>query len=232
MSDGTQARLDQDPLLTSVPEAEGYKVLGGVVLYQKLGQGGMGAVYRGRHLRLNIDVAVKVMDPPAGIQASQSGEFVRRFVREAQTAASIQHSNLIRVYDVNSEAGVHFLIMDFVDGESASDRLKRKAGPGPRRGLGEAEAVEITLGAAEGLAEAHRRGIVHRDVKPDNIMIDKEGRVRVTDLGLAKAASGESDSAPSLLTQTQAAMGTPSYMPPEQFVSARDVGPRADVWSL
>jgi len=219
--------LANDPLLASVPVVEGYKVLGGVVLYQKLGQGGMGAVYKGRHVRLDIDVALKVMALPPGIPADQAESFVKRFIREAKTAAAINHPNLVRVTDVNTEAGLYFLVMDYVDGESAAARLKRKGR------LPEAEAVEICLGAAEGLAEAHRKGIVHRDVKPDNIMIDKEGRVRVTDLGLAKARSvDEEASGPSLVTGTQVAMGTPHYMSPEQFLSARTVGPAADVWSL
>ncbi len=222
-----ESDLNSDPLLVNVPLHEGYKVLGGVVLHQKLGEGGMGAVYKGRHLRLDIDVAVKVMSRPAAMTSGQLDDFVKRFVREARTAARIDHPNLVRVLDVDTQHDVYFLVMQFVDGESAGDRLKRKGK------LSEEEAVEIALGAAEGLAEAHRRGIVHRDVKPDNIMIDKEGRVRMADLGLAKAISGETDTGgPSMLTQTQTAMGTPHYMSPEQFVSARDVGPRADVWSL
>ena len=219
--------LLDDPLLASVPLTAGYKVLGGVALYQKLGQGGMGAVYRGRHVRLDIDVAVKVMVPPAGIPPQHADDYVKRFIREARTAAKIDHPNLVRVTDVNRECGVYFLTMQFVDGESAAERLRRK---GP---LAEAEAIQIVLGAAEGLAKAHQAGIVHRDVKPDNIMIDREGAVKIADLGLAKAFhQGEDDSDTSLLTQTQQAMGTPSYMPPEQFVSARDVGPPGDVWSL
>ena len=201
--------LLDDPLLTSVPVHEGYKVLGGVVLYQKLGQGGMGAVYKGRHIRLDIDVALKIMSLPAGISPEESDKFVKRFIREAKTAATINHTNLVRVMDVNSEHGIYYLVMDYVDGESAGDRLKRKGR------LSEEEAVEICLGTAEGLAEAHAEGIVHRDIKPDNIMIDKRGRVRVTDLGLAKAFSAESETGDrSMLTQTQTAMGTPHYMSP------------------
>jgi len=223
---GATRSLADDPLLASAPELEGYKVLGGVAIYQKLGQGGMGAVYRGKHIRLNVDVAVKVMAPPPGLAPEQAEQYVRRFVREAQVAAAITHQNLVRVIDVNTESGLYYLVMDFVDGESAGDRLKRKGR------LSEVEAVEIVLGAAEGLAEAHRQGIVHRDVKPDNIMIDKTGRVRVTDLGLAKAITADPELQPSMLTHTQTAMGTPYYMSPEQFLSARDVGPPSDVWSL
>jgi len=222
------ANLESDALLASVPTHEGYKVLGGVVLYQKLGQGGMGAVYRGRHLRLSVEVAVKVMAPPMGMSPTQAEGFIQRFIREAQVAAGISHQNLVRVIDVNSEANVYFLVMDFVDGESAADRLKRKGS------LTEAEAVEIAAGAADGLAEAHRAGIVHRDVKPDNIMVDKHGRVKVADLGLAKAFStGDEDGSKSLgLTLSQQAIGTPFYMSPEQTRSARTVGPQSDVWSL
>lgn len=221
-----EANLSDDPLLRDAPEREGYKVLGGVVLYQKLGVGGMGAVYRGRHLRLNIDVAVKIMVPPPNLTLGQADEFVRRFLREAQVAAMINHTNLVRVIDVSSESGLYFLIMDYVEGESAGERLKR------RGKLSEEEAIEVALGAADGLGEAHRRSIVHRDVKPDNILIDKEGRIHVADLGLAKACSTEGDTDLPSLTQTRGMMGTPEYMPPEQFVSAKDVTPAADVWSL
>ncbi len=177
------ARIATDSLLTGVPVLEGYKVLGGVALYQKLGQGGMGAVYRGRHIRLNVDVAVKVMASPSELSREGTDTFIKRFVREAQTAASISHPNLLRVMDVNTEQGAYYIVMDYVDGESAGERLERKGS------LTEHEVARICLAAAEGLAEAHVQGIVHRDVKPDNIMIDKRGRVTVTDLGLAKAYS-------------------------------------------
>jgi hypothetical protein len=132
----------------------------------------------------------------------------------------------MRVFDVDSAHGVHFLVMQFVDGESAGERVNRKGR------LPELEAVQICLGAARGLAEAHRKGIVHRDVKPDNIMVDTDGHVRVADLGLAKAVSSGGEGERSMLTATHAAMGTPHFMSPEQFTSARDVGPAADVWSL
>ncbi|MHC4201074.1 MAG: serine/threonine-protein kinase, partial [Planctomycetota bacterium] len=218
--------LSSDPLLAGVPVHEGYLVLGGVVLYQKLGKGGMGAVYRGHHLRLDIDVALKVMAQPAGLPAEQGDEYVHRFLREARTAAAVKHQNLVRVYDVSSDCGLHYLVMEYVNGESAAERLRRKDD------IAESEAVEICLGAASGLAAAHRKGIVHRDVKPDNILVSKEGDVVVADLGLAKAFSDPEEGAPSMLTQTHTAMGTPFFMAPEQFASARDVSPAADVWSL
>jgi len=220
--------LCSDPLLQSIPIRDGCKSLGGVRLEEKLGQGGMGAVYRGKHLRLGVDVAVKVMARPLNLTAEDADTRVKRFLREAHVAAMIDHPALVRVVDVNSAGDLYYLVMDFVDGESAGDCLKRR-----NERLPEADAVAICLGAAEGLAEAHRKGVVHRDVKPDNIMIGKDGRVRVTDLGLAKATSHDEDaSAPSALTQTQSGMGTPFYMPPEQFRAAHDVTPAADVWSL
>ena len=103
--------LISDPLLGSVPVHEGHKVLGGVALYAKLGQGGMGAVFRGRHLRLHTDVALKVMVPPAGLPPQHAEIFIERFLREARVTAALDHQNIIRVIDVNSESGVYFLTM-------------------------------------------------------------------------------------------------------------------------
>ncbi len=104
--------LIDDPLLVGVPVHEGYKVLGSVVLYQKLGQGGMGAVYRGKHLRLNLDVAIKVMALPPHLPPAAASDFTRRFIREAQVAASINHQNLVRVSDVDPAGNVNYLVMD------------------------------------------------------------------------------------------------------------------------
>ncbi len=217
--------LNSDPLLAKVPVHEGYKVLGGVVLYEKLGQGGMGAVYRGHHLRLDIDVAVKVLAIPPGILPEAAEPLRQRFLREAHMAASVKHQNLVRIYDVDCEGGVYYIVMEYVDGESAADRLERKGN------LSEQEAVQICLGAAEGLAAAHGNGVVHRDAKPDNILIGRDGGVVVADLGLAKAFSGDSSDEALMLTQPQEAVGTPYYMSPEQF-AALTVGPGSDVWSL
>lgn len=225
--------LNSDIIIKNAPLVEGYKVLGGVVLCSKLGQGGMGAVYRGRHVRLDVDVAVKIMSMPPGTSPEFQDNYVQRFVREAKTAAAVRHQNLIRVYDVNVENDINYLVMDYIDGESAGDRLKRKVAGGTPR-LTEQEAIEICLGAADGLSAAHEAGIVHRDVKPDNILVDKKGGVVVADLGLAKAFGGDdiSSGLSMGLSMANAAMGTPYYMAPEQTRNAKDVGPSADVWSL
>ena len=218
--------LLKEKLIRRVPVSNGYKVLGPLVLYSKLGAGGMGAVYRAHHLRLGIDVAVKVMKPPPGLDDDQTQQFVNRFLREARTASGITHQNLVSVKDVNSGYGLHYLIMELVDGETAKQRLQRKGM------LCEREAVEIVMRASDGLAAAHAKGIVHRDIKPDNIMISRDGIVKVADLGLSKAAGDKLPEDNIGLTMTQAVMGTPMYMSPEQTKNARDVAPPGDVWSM
>ena len=210
--------LLDDPLLRDAQTIEGFKVLDPAVLYARVGQGGMGAVYRGRHCKLDLDVAVKCLKPSL---AAESPEFVARFEREARLCASLAHQNVVRVMDVQQKHGLHYLVMEFVRGESVRERVQRK---GP---LAEAEALTILHGAAAGLAEAHARGIVHRDIKPDNLLVSLEGRVKVADLGLAKAPPGSGNS----LSIASAVMGTPQYMAPEQWETP-DVGPAADVWAL
>jgi len=216
--------LVQDPLLVDVPIFDNYKVLEPVLIYAKLNKGNMGVIYKGRHLRLNIDVAVKIMTPPAQAEADDRTTFANRFIREAQTAAGIIHQNLIHVFDVKVQHGINYLIMEFVDGETADERLKRIGK------LSEYQAFEIIKEAAEGLAEAHTRGIVHRDIKPDNIMISREGKVKVMDLGLAKAFDNRENQ---MLEKTVVGMimGTPFFMSPEQTFSS-DIDPKSDVWSL
>jgi formylglycine-generating enzyme required for sulfatase activity len=210
--------LLHDPLLRTAPVIEGFKVLDPAVLYQKVGQGGMGAVYRGRHCKLDLDVAVKCLKPSL---AADSPEFIARFEREARLCASLAHQNVVRVMDVRQQDGLHWLVMEFVRGETVRERVQRK---GP---LAEAEALAILHGAAAGLAEAHGRGIVHRDIKPDNLMVSLEGRVKVADLGLAKGNVAGDQS----LSLASGVMGTPQYMAPEQWDSP-DIGPSADVWAL
>jgi len=216
--------LVQDPLLVDVPVFDNYKILEPVLIYAKIKEGNMGAIYKGRHLRLNIDVAVKIMMPPAQVESDTRTTFANRFIREAQTAAGIIHQNLIHVFDVKIQHGINYLIMEFVDGETADERLKRIGK------LSEYQAFEIIKEAAEGLAEAHARGIVHRDIKPDNIMISREGNVKVMDLGLAKAFDNRKNQMLEK-TVTGIIMGTPFFMSPEQTFSS-DIDPKSDVWSM
>ena len=217
--------LVQDPLLADVPVFDNYKTLEPVLIYAKLQKGNMGAIYKGRHLRLNIDVAVKIMTPPVSMESEARTTFANRFIREAQTAAGIIHQNLAHVFDVKIQHGINYLIMEFVDGETVAERLKRIGK------LNEYEAFEIIKEAAEGLAEAHARGIVHRDIKPDNIMISREGKVKVMDLGLAKTFDNRRNQMMEM-TVIGMIMGTPLFMSPEQTISSKDVGPESDIWSL
>lgn len=214
--------LSTDPILTGVPDVDGYKVLEPCVLYARVGQGGMGAVYRGTHLRFNLDVGVKCLHPHL---AAAHGHLVVRFEREAKLAAMLNHPNLVRVFDVDERHGVHYLVMEFVRGETARERVVRKG-----EGLKVGEAAVIALGAARGLAAAHASGVIHRDLKPDNILISKTGEVKVADLGLGRLAEDEDQTG--MLTQTGLRMGTPRYMPPEQWDGLANVGAPGDVWAL
>lgn len=213
--------LLNDPILRDLPVNSGWKVIGPVAIEKKLGQGGMGAVYKGRHLRLNVPVAVKVMNHHLAANAHQ---FAERFRREAQVAVSLNHVNLVRCFDVNTEYNVNYMILEFIQGEDAGHRVKRKGSPG----LAEQEACAIVAGAAAGLVEAHRRNIVHRDIKPENIMIDHTGRVVLMDLGLAKVVEDPGEA----MTVTGQAMGTPNYMSPEQWDDAKSAGLPSDIWAL
>jgi serine/threonine protein kinase len=196
-----------------------YKVLPPCVLYACIGQGGMGAVYRGHHLNLGIDIAVKCLKP---VLVADDPAFVARFEREARSAACITHQNVIRVFDVAEHEGLHYLIMEYVQGENARQRVERK-GPLP---VG--QALHLVHAASLGLGEAHRMGIVHRDIKPDNLMVSTRGQVKVADLGLAKPAT---DSRGGLLSMPGQVLGTPSYMPPEQW-SEQPTTSATDVWAM
>ncbi|MFT7463745.1 MAG: sulfatase activating formylglycine-generating enzyme [Pseudohongiellaceae bacterium] len=213
---------DRDPLhdalLRDVPELQGHKVLDGrYVLVSVLGRGGMGVVYRAHHLGLGVDVAIKCLHPAL---AQLDPQFVVRFEREARAAARVKHENVVSVRDVAQSAGLHYIAMDFVSGENARQWVRR------RGQLSIEQALAIAVGAARGLSAAHQAGLVHRDIKPDNVLVSSSGETKLADLGLAKIAGDRG------MTLTGVAMGTPRYMPPEQFEDAGIVGTQADVYSL
>lgn len=218
MSAVPDSDLCTDPALRDVPEGEGHKVLDGrYVLFEVLGKGGMGVVYRACHLGLGVEVAIKCLDPAL---ARGDEQLIERLQREARAAARVKNRHVVAVQDVSEASGLHYIVMEYVAGENARQRVQRKGR------LGVNEALTIALGAAEGLAAAHRAGLVHRDVKPDNILVSNEGEVKVADLGLAKIANDTG------MTVTGVGMGTPKYMPPEQFEDAKQVGTGADVYAL
>src|SRR3989442_2790521 len=177
------------------------KVLAGrYELDSVLGQGGMAEVYLGTDQVLGRPVAVKVL----GHQFARDNAFVTRFRREAQAAASLNHPNVVSVFDTGSDDGTHFIVMEYVQGKTLSNVVRDDAPLLPER------AVEIAESVAHALSFAHRAGIVHRDVKPGNIMLTPAGDVKAMDFGIARANSSES------LTQTAAVLGTATDFSPEQ----------------
>lgn len=180
-----------------------------------LGEGGMGAVYCAYDLRLERMVALKVL---AGHMATNP-RYVERFLREARVAAKISHSNLVQIYDVGTCNGLYYIVMEFVDGQSLADKAKQAP-------LSPDQALHVLEATLKGLSKLHNSGIVHRDIKPDNILLTKEGLAKLSDFGLAKKNSEEQQ-----LTQTGAIIGTPHFMSPEQCAGT-DVDARADIYSL
>lgn len=204
------------PLVERLKDAlgESYSIEG------EIGRGGMGVVYRARDLRLQRRVAVKVLPPELAFQQ----EIRERFTREAQTAARLQHPHIVPIHDVGEGNGVVYFVMGLVDGESLAGRIRRR-GKIPAE-----EARRIMKETADALSAAHSVSIIHRDIKPDNILLEgTRGRVMVTDFGIAKALSSGSGAT---LTGVGVAIGTPSYMSPEQAAGERDIDGRSDLYSL
>jgi len=186
-------------------------------LLEEIGRGGMGVVYKARQKALDRTVAIKMI--LANHLASH--EHVRRFQAEARAAARLQHANIVHIHDVGQLHGQHYFAMEFIDGASLADRIAR----GP---LDLAEAARIVGLVARAVAHLHEQGIVHRDLKPSNILLDAQGQPYVTDFGLARFFSGESEQ-----TATGVIAGTPSYMSPEQAAGRRDdIGPASDIYNL
>jgi eukaryotic-like serine/threonine-protein kinase len=180
-----------------------------------LGAGGMAEVYEGRDRLLARRVAIKVLQA----QYARDQGFLLRFKREAQAAASLSHPNVVAVYDTGSEDGTNFIVMEYVDGRTLKDII-RQEGP-----LYPARAAEICADVCSALAAAHARGLIHRDIKPGNVMLTPDGKVKVMDFGIARATTSET------ITQTAAVIGTAQYISPEQ-AQGQPVDPRSDLYSL
>jgi serine/threonine protein kinase len=190
-------------------------------LESEIGRGGMAVVYKARDARLKRNVAVKLLPPDLAFRS----DIRTRFLREAETAARLSHPNIVPIYSVDERDGLVYFVMALVEGESVGDRLRRTGA------LPVADARRIFREVADALACAHAAGVVHRDIKPDNILLDRvSGRALVTDFGIARAASEEGGG--SRLTATGAAIGTPAYMSPEQCVGDREIDGRSDLYSL
>jgi predicted Ser/Thr protein kinase len=225
-----------DGLLDDTPAVEPDAVVGRYVIGDRLGAGGMGVVYAAVDSQLHRKVAIKLLRTEGSGQLGTQGR--ERLLREARTLASLSHPNVVTVFDVGAHAGNVFLAMELVEGGNLKEWARRE----PRT---TDELIDRLIEAGRGLSAAHATGVVHRDVKPDNILVGRDGHSRVTDFGLARAghAPEQLDPAASAkaiaaaaalspdLTRTGTRMGTPVYMAPEQMI-AGDAEPRSDQWSF
>ena len=219
---------------TEPPPKEHPAKLGGFEIIESIGKGGMGDVYKARQVSMDRLIALKILSR----RLAGSKAYVQRFVREARAAAKLNHPNIVQGIDVGKAAGCYYFAMEFIDGETAHEQLKR-AGP-----LDEEDALRICLQVAQALHHAHdRAGIIHRDVKPQNILIGQDGVAKLADLGLARhteqgdlalGAAGPSPDAasPGSLTVVGTTLGTPDYISPEQIRGEEDLDGRCDVYSL
>jgi len=194
------------------------KKLGGYEIIRKLGEGGMGAVYEARQVSLDRSVALKIL--PSNLAANRN--FITRFTREALSAAKLNHTNIVQIYDVGNDEGFYYFTMEYVVGTTLQGMIEDEGCMDPTTAVG------YVIQAARGLEYAHRKNIIHRDIKPENIMVNEEGVAKIADLGLAKKMEDEQLA----VTQSGIAMGTPYYMAPEQATDAKHVDNRADIYSL
>ena len=206
-------------LKTSVKESKvaatqipGYKILG------KLGAGAMAVVYKGKQLSLNRSVAIKVLPR----RFSENPEYVQRFYKEGQAAGKLNHPNIVQAIDVGEAGGYHYFVMEYVEGKTIADDISNG------HIFCEQEAIEIIIQVCHALQHAHAHGLVHRDVKPKNIMINTQGVVKLADMGLAR----ETTDIEAAQSEEGKAYGTPYYIAPEQIRGKIDIDGRADIYGL
>jgi serine/threonine protein kinase len=199
--------------------AKGGKItaLGDFRLLKKLGEGGMGAVYKAQDVHLDRIVAIKVLAK----HLVNNPAYVQRFQREAKVMAKLDHVHVVRCYKFGTDHGMHYLAIEFIDGGSMQGVMDK------RGKLSVGDALHVALACAHALHEAHSLNLIHRDIKPDNVLLTSKGVVKVADLGLAKATDENVS-----LTQTGTGAGTPLYMAPEQFRDAKHVDGRTDIYAL
>jgi serine/threonine-protein kinase len=190
----------------------GYQILG------KIGAGAMAVVYKAKQLSLNRVVAIKVLPK----RFTENQDYVERFYKEGQAAGKLNHPHIVQAVDVGESGGHHYFVMEFVDGKTLYDDLAKG------KVFGEQEAIDIIIQVAEALRHAHSMGLIHRDVKPKNIMINKEGIVKLADMGLAR----ETTDIEAAKTEKGKAYGTPYYISPEQIRGEMDIDERADIYGL
>jgi eukaryotic-like serine/threonine-protein kinase len=198
-------------------ERSGQKIPGFKII-NKLGAGAMATVYKAKQLSLDRLVAIKVLPR----KFTSNTQFIERFYAEGRAAAQLNHPNIVQAYDVGKAGELYYFVMEFVDGTTVYDEITKK------KRYGEAEAVDIAIQMAEALEHAHGRGIIHRDVKPKNIMMASGGGAKLADMGLARAVSDKEAAD----AEQGKAFGTPYYISPEQIRGELTIGPPADIYSL
>jgi eukaryotic-like serine/threonine-protein kinase len=190
----------------------------GFQIQKKLGAGAMAVVYKAKQISLDRTVAVKVLPK----RLSENQEYVERFYKEGRAAAKLNHNNIVQAIDVGEATGVHFFVMEYVEGKTVYDDIAKG------KAYSETEALDIVIQIADALQHAHERGLIHRDVKPKNIMITKDGVAKLADMGLAREVG---DQAAAQMEEGRA-YGTPYYIAPEQIRGELDIDQRADIYSL
>jgi eukaryotic-like serine/threonine-protein kinase len=208
-----------------VAERHQRSLIPGYEILCKLGKGAMATVYKARQLSLDRTVAIKLLPK----KLSQSPDFVERFYKEGRAAARLSHPNMVQAIDVDAtpDGQQHYFVMEYIEGKSLYD-LMAAPPTGEGRSFSEAEALDIMIQIGQSLAHAHSRGLIHRDVKPKNIMLTPEGVAKLTDLGLAR----DTDDKQAALSEAGKAYGTPYYISPEQIRGDVDIDHRADIYSL
>ena len=195
--------------------SKGQKINNRYEIVKSIGEGGMANVYLANDTILNRKVAVKVLRG----DLSNDDKFIRRFQREALSVSNLSHPNIVEVYDVGEEEGSHYIVMEYIEGKTLKQLLKK------RESLTLTEVIDIMTQLTDGIAHAHESYIIHRDIKPQNIMIEDDGRIKITDFGIAMALNATQ------LTQTNSVMGSVHYLPPEQ-ASGKGATIKSDIYSL
>ncbi len=193
------------------------KQLGRYEMLSELGQGAMGVVYKARDPLIDRVVAIKTIN--LGLALDEKEEYEGRFYQEARAAGRLNHPNIVTIYDVGKSGNIAFIAMEFLQGSELRDLLREE------RSMPVSQIIEIVAQVAEGLSYAHQHGIVHRDIKPSNIMLVRDGRIKITDFGIARMPSS------AVHTQTGMVLGSPKYMSPEQ-VLGKEIDRRSDIFSL
>lgn len=190
-------------------------------IVEKIGEGGMGVVYRALDTRLNREVAIKVLriDPARKLSSAKVKEIRARFYKEAQAAARLNHPNIVSIFQVSHSAGQPYIVMEYLKGKSLLERMEETRS--------QEEVVKTAIQICDALEYAHSQGVIHRDIKPDNIVITQDGRVKITDFGIARIEDAEI-----ALTRAGVLMGSPAYCAPEQLRDFSNVDGRADLFSL